>query len=211
MDLFSIEGQDYILELRGKEKTISSGLRNLLIRLKIVVLSHNKKTLVLSQEYTPVFLNNSVHKMVTEEQFEEILRKQKNIGTEAEKRILEYERKRLGKWPEFLDDILHVAKNDVGAGYDILSYDVIKNGRIPRFIEVKAVSNIDHKFYWTKNEMKQSKIHKSSYFLYLLPVKSSNSFEIENLQIIQNPYQALLSKNSKWKSEVELISIFSKE
>ncbi len=76
-----------------------------------------------------------------------------------------------------------------GAGYDIKSFteESVEN-HVPRYIEVKAVPPSSMKFYWSANERKMAKLLKEFYFLYLLPVLSRGTFDLDGLQIIQDPF-----------------------
>jgi hypothetical protein len=93
----------------------------------------------------------------------------------------------------------------VNAGYDIKSFEISsqETNYIPRYIEVKAVSIIDYQFYWSRNEFEKSEILRQNYYLYLLPVKDKNNFDIENLKIINDPYKNILNNKDRWIKTVE--------
>ena len=79
---------------------------------------------------------------------------------------------------------------------------------IPRYIEVKAISLIDRKFFWSRNEIEIARRLKNDYFLYLVPVEKNGALDGNLIQEIKNPYtNVFLNKN--WLSEIELLS-FSK-
>ena len=82
-------------------------------------------------------------------------RKCEELGLKAELAILSIEKERLSHFPHIVGKIDHVAIRDVSAGYDILSYEtpVQNENPIPRYIEVKAVSQWDVEFYWSVNEI----------------------------------------------------------
>ena len=71
----------------------------------------------------------------------------------------------------------------------------------------EAVSKIDFKFFWSRNEINKAKSLKHTYYLYLLPVKDEDNFIIDELQILQDPYNHIFQTKNKWKNEVELISV----
>ena len=99
--------------------------------------------------------------------------------------------------------------SDVGAGYDIKSFKNVfdKNNKpISIFIEVKVVPIWNYEFYWTKNEIEKAKKYKNKYFLYLLPVKNRNEFDIDNLRIIKNPFNNVYKNNREWLGLEELMS-----
>ena len=81
------------------------------------------------------------------------------MGLSAELQVIKYEKKRLRSQPDLAKKIKHVAPEDVSAGYDILSWEIKhdKGTAIPRYIEVKAVSAVDSKFYWSQNEVEKAK------------------------------------------------------
>lgn len=81
--------------------------------------------------------------------FDEINKRNKEIGEAGELFVLNYEINRLGQ--PLGDKVRHVAKEDGdGAGYDILSYSL--DGQV-RFIEVKTTTgSLETPFYLTENE-----------------------------------------------------------
>jgi hypothetical protein len=91
--------------------------------------------------------------------------------------------------------------------YDILSFTKSASifGFSDRLIEVKAVSGIDFKFYWSRNEVEAAKIHGPKYFLYLVPV-SQKGFDMKNVKMIQNPFKAVYLCDAMWLRQEELIS-----
>jgi hypothetical protein len=107
--------------------------------------------------------------------------------------------------------IKHVASENVGAGYDILSFTKMANrgGFSDRLIEVKAVSPIDFRFYWSRNEIETARIHGQNYFLYLVPV-SKNGFDMQKLKIIQNPFKKVYLDCESWLRQEELVSLWPK-
>lgn len=81
--------------------------------------------------------------------FDEVNKRNKDIGEEGELFVLKHEIEYLGE--ALGSKVRHVAKDDGdGAGYDILSYD--KSGQV-RFLEVKTTtSRLETPFYLTENE-----------------------------------------------------------
>jgi len=116
------------------------------------------------------------------DEFLKIQQKKEEIGRAAELRIIEYERERLCQLPDLAKNIVHTADRDVTAGYDIKSFETRSNedgNSISRFIEVKAVSLLDYRFYWTRNEIEKSKYYQDKYFLYLLPIAKKTNLILE--------------------------------
>ena len=75
-----------------------------------------------------------------------------------------------------------------------------------RYIEVKAVPSLNSRFYWSRNEVEQSKKLNDYYYLYLLPISVNVGINIEKLIIIQNPYVEIFNGN-QWDSEAEVYKI----
>ena len=80
------------------------------------------------------------------------------IGLAAEEFIFKREIEKVHKINKQLN-VEHTALTDVSAGYDILSYN--KNEE-KIYIEVKAVSSSNFKFYLTSNEFNTSNILKNN-------------------------------------------------
>ena len=110
---------------------------------------------------------------------------------------MKFESARLQNCPSLAKRIKYVASENVGAGYDILSFTKManRNGFSDRLIEVKAVSPIDFRFYWSRNEIETARIHGKKYFLYLVPV-AKTGFDIQKLKIIPNPFEAVYSRSN---------------
>src|SRR3989339_352104 len=111
---------------------------------------------------------------------------------------------------EDISDQLRNFLENVLAGYDIKSFENYFDNnsmRIRRYIEVKAVSLNDFKFYWSKNEMLVAKVYGERYYLYLLPVKSNNVFDFNKLMIVKNPFKNIYLNEFEWKKVEENISI----
>jgi len=113
--------------------------------------------------------------------------KEYSISPERLKKIIE-EQDRIGKYAEL----------------EIVSYEK------SRFIEVKAIPYLETRFYLTRNELETSRKYGENYYLYLLPVKGENKFDIANLIIIQDPSNVLFN-NKNWIIECEQFLIKKKE
>ena len=97
---------------------------------------------------------------------------------------------------------VHIALTDVSAGYDIQSFKLVNDKIVKVFIEVKAVSHLDFKFYLSALEYATAMQHKEEYYIYLLPVDHSKSsgFDIKKLIIINNIHNNIF-KNNLWHSQ----------
>ena len=102
----------------------------------------------------------------------------KAIGDIGEEIALAFEKNRLLKLGrmDLADKIEHVAKTKGdGFGYDILSYDVINNAVVEKYIEVKATTgNSTKPFDISANEVAVSELYPEQYFIYRI-------FNIHNL------------------------------
>ena len=124
-------------------------------------------------------------------------------GEIAEKWALEYERKRLRLTKHF-DKIKIISKIDVGAGFDILSYECENSSIYDRFIEVKSFKGIPQ-FYWTKNESEVASIKGKNYYIYLVDIDMILN-EKYNPIILQNPH-VILYEDNDWLMVSETIKV----
>jgi len=186
-----------------------SGLRNFLIDLEFIHIDYNETKYIIADDYTLTFAEMNVSRQVSPIEFLRIQQKKMEIGRAAELEIIKYEKERLSEFPSLAEKIEHTANKDVAAGYDIKSFEEPhSNGEnpIPRFIEVKAVSLLDYRFDWTRNEMEKSKIFQKNYFLYLLPIGRGGNFNIENLLIVNDPYSNVYKNENRWFRTDEMMS-----
>lgn len=186
-----------------------SGLRNFLIDLEFLYVAPRKVKYVISDDYVFLFSNLKKPHQLAPDELLQVHQKKEEIGKAAELKIIEYEQLRLSGFPHLAEMIKHIALEDVIAGYDIKSFEVeldkAKNF-IPRFIEVKAVSPWDYKFYWSRNEIESASQYQKNYYLYLLPIISKNEFDIKGLKIINDPYSNVYENKNEWFRTEELIS-----
>lgn len=124
-------------------------------------------------------------------------------GELAEKWALEYERKRLQLTKHF-DKVKIISKIDVGAGFDILSYECENSSIYDRFIEVKSFKSIPQ-FFWTKNESEVASIKGKNYFIYLVDIEMILNEKYEPI-ILQNPH-VILNEGNDWLIESETVKV----
>ena len=181
----------------------TSDLRNFLISFDIIK-NKDKKYFLLDENIFEKFKR----KKISPEELKKIMQDKEKIGLAAEKFIFKKEIEKVSKINKNLN-VEHIALIDVAAGYDILSYN---NNEEKIFIEVKAVSSSNFKFYLTSNEFNISNILKNNYFLYLLPrdLSDPEQFDYENLLIINNINENVFKNQKKWKIENENYLIFKK-
>lgn len=186
-----------------------SGLRNLFMELNFLYLNPTIKKYIISDDYFLFFkkLIESYNQQL--DKFLKNIKNKEEIGKAAELEIIQYEKNRLSLNPFLIEKIEHIAIKDVGAGYDIKSFNIRKgkNGNpTSRYIEVKAVSPWDYSFYLTRNEVEKSRLYKNNYYLYLLPVIGKEKFDIIALRIIKDPYLKVYKNKKEWFKTEELFS-----
>jgi hypothetical protein len=112
-------------------------------------------------------------RQVSAEEFQRLLRVMEQNGILGEKVVLDAERRRLrsaGK-EELARMVEWTSRENVAAGYDVLSYEIDGS---PRHIEVKAVSTAILRFVMTNNEWRTADRLRESYWLYVVAqVRSS--------------------------------------
>lgn len=196
---FVINNGRYEYSPNTVERLKYSGLRNFLIELGLIHLDSQKDTYVIDSNYLLNYFQTRVRLPISPEEFIQIQQERADIGHKAELRVIEYERYRLSQYPNLIAQIEHVAQIDIAAGYDIKSFDCDQDGNpINRFIEVKAVSPWDYRFYWTKNEIETSRLYEGNYYLYLLPIDVKREFNLEGMKIIGNPYLNVYKNKTEW-------------
>lgn len=181
-----------------------SWLRNLFTELGLVEYEEADQTYRINAKWRTLFSATQGQPPLAPSELKKMLDEKEKIGEAAEHAILAYEKKRLEHYPELVKKIEHIAKYDVLAGYDILSWDTsgVSNTPTPRYIEVKAVSSIDSCFHWSRNEVAKAKAVAEKYCLYLLPTKNNN-FDIKNLEIIPDPIKNVFNNEATWEKETE--------
>jgi hypothetical protein len=206
---FTLVNEQFEFKATLSQRLKFSGLRNLLIELGLVYLNIDQKKYFISEDKQKLLSKHKNLLKLSHEKFLKIMEEKEILGKNAELRIIQFEKDRLSKYPSLTGKIDHIAVSDVKAGYDIKSYSVINKkseDAIPRYIEVKAVSQIDYKFFWTANELETAKNLKGNYYLYLLPVLGKNKFDLDGLRMISAPYSNVYKKEVEWAKREELIS-----
>lgn len=188
-----------------------SPMRNFLMELELIQYNRATGTYIIKEEHFDAFEVFLKQKKLTPKELAVTLKRKEELGKAAELEVLEYEKRRLAGYNELIKNIEHVAKNDVGAGYDILSWEKERrNGKpIERYIEVKAVSKENRDFYWSRNEVEKANELTDLYHLYLLPVIGKMKFDIGKLEIIPNPILNVFENAAVWNKQIETY-LFSK-
>lgn len=215
----------YLIELIMKDVEYGSCLKNYLVNFKIndydlpsfipirfynyetsylrdflISLGYVKKNKKEFQLLKPEILNFLKNFKLTPQALEKKLLNQKILGNNAEKLIFENEKSFLinsgiNKKP------IHIAMEDVSAGYDILSFR--KENDIVReiYIEVKAVSLSNYQFHLSTSEYQTALKLNSNYFIYLLPVDYSlyEGFDLNSVLRINNIKENIFENKIDWK------------
>ena len=196
-----------------KKRLKESGIRNLFIELGLIWYDRQNKKYEITNNYILDFINYIENRKMTLEELQFTLKKQEDLGKAAELEIIKYEKNRLKKKPQLLKCIEHTSKYNIMAGYDIKSCELKKNDfQTPklRFIEVKAVSILDYRFNWSRNEIDKSKLYGMQYYLYLLPTIKGKRFDIKKLKIVRNPYINIFKNINKWAKQEEKYSVWER-
>ena len=150
----------------------------------------NKKLFsAIKHHYTGIVLKDKPPEILLKQQ-----EKNRIDGEMAELFAMKFEKNRLDANRLALP-ILHVAKRDYSAGFDIASFNSDDAKQYDRFIEVKSYSYIK-RFYWSRGEIEAAKKYRENYYLYLI-----NRNRIDEAgyvpEIIQNP-QVNVFENPHW-------------
>jgi hypothetical protein len=138
---------------------------------------------------------------MTHNQLIDKLSKQEARGIEAEKFILEFEKIRL-RGHDNINKIKIISNVDVGAGYDIISFNSINSKSSPnRLIEVKSFKG-NEGFYWSRNEVEVAKSNSEEYVLYIVDYDKMKSEKNYEPKIIRNPYLNVF-KSDMWSKEAK--------
>lgn len=129
-------------------------------------------------------------KAITEQQLEKMLMENSKLGTKAEQAVVEFEKLRLLKMGKAVQAELvkRISTINTSAGYDVESFDGITDDIFPnRFIEVKATTGEEIRFYWTNNEIEVAKKKKKKYWIYMMKSFKENRPNESIPIMIQNP------------------------
>ncbi len=186
-----------------------SNIRNLLIDSDFIHYNASSNIYYFHPNKYESFLNilYKSGSVISPEVLKIIKESQEEIGYKAELEVLKYEEKRLKDYQKLQNRISHVSQKDSSAGYDIKSWlvELDKGTFYECYIEVKAVSKDNLKFYWSRNELLKAKREGSKYLLYLVPVVSKDKFDLKNIEIIPDPYTNVF-KSEDWAQQIESYS-----
>jgi hypothetical protein len=181
-----------------------SGIRNFLIGLGIVSYDEGSSEYLLEPQFVHLFVSSKAARAsITKVQLQRRIGDQGRLGDCAELAAFEYEKRRVGARLEHR--VKHVSIINPTASFDIRSISINGCRQSPRFIEVKAVSNQDFQFFWTASELEAARLLKQQYFLYLLPVSGSNTFDLQHMDLICDPYETIYQSSACWEKSENLV------
>jgi hypothetical protein len=146
----------------------------------------------------------------TSEELAKELETDKKIGEAAELIALEFEKRRLSEIGcEFEARLVQrISELDVGAGFDIISFDKQSTNLVPdRFIEVKGSRGNTVRFYWTRNEIEKAKVLRQRYWIYFIGgIEEYDKSHYNAPILIQDPFLNTLT-NGDYDTKCEVISV----
>lgn len=186
--------------ISGTRETWSSddrGMRDLLMDLEVVKFDRVRSKYVIQSQFGSLYVD-SIQKAAPISPTAFALRNEQNheLGRRVEILILEYERLRVGQ--TLRNQIFHTSAVNVAAGFDIESFSLAGPAVCPRYIEVKAVPGDTFRFFWTENEISVARSLRTFYYLYLVPILRDGNPDMDNLRIICDPAEAVLSATTEW-------------
>lgn len=184
-----------------------SSIRNVLISQRFFEVDKHsgKSKFVVSRIFEtilhPVF--TEIHKKNSLENLKRDQERREESGRKAEEYVFAYEKNRLTN-KSLTADIKCISDIDVGAGFDILSFNDNTSVDYNRLIEVKSVNN-PCVFYLSQNQMDTAKKEGDKYYLYLVELSKCRNPNYHP-QIIRNPAKALLDSD-EWLVESNTYAI----
>lgn len=139
------------------------------------------------------------HKRLTLDELLALQSNQADAGRRAEAFALAHELRRLAGH-RFLNQVRLISDDNVGAGFDLLSFDKLGSLRHDRMIEVKGYGSTKA-FHWSEGELAKARELRDLYWLYLvdLSLLQVQGYEPE---MIQDPWAYFIEQNPEgWSSE----------
>lgn len=206
---FESSGRYYKFVPTTQERLKYSGIRNFLIDLNVLEFEPSLCSYSIKKNLVR-FLDHK-NKRLPYSQFQKILESEKELGLATELFVYKQEKNIFKNRPDIQRKILHVSLMNVMAGYDIKSYEKQSSGKLkPKYIEVKAVSPHNWKFYWSRNEINKAKHFGNNYYLYLIPVNNGETLNIKISRQIKNPHEKVFLNHKEWTQEIENTSFWAK-
>jgi uncharacterized protein YqgQ len=180
-----------------------SGIKKLLISLGALdyLPPPQDDMLVFKDEFSKIFEVKTLEKRkkISLEEFKNIKGRMEEQGSLAEEFALRYELRRLSGCPR-TGQVRRISTLDVGAGYDIVSFDSPLSAEIDRFIEVKSYVS-EPTFHWSANEIDVAMRKGERYYIYLVDINKITGAEYSPI-VIRNPYSKINDTNL-WEMKPE--------
>lgn len=139
----------------------------------------------------------------SETDYQKLLERKAEIGLEAEHWVLRYESNRLNNH-RFRNKVTRISEENVGAGFDILSFSSTSALVHDRFIEVKSV-DCGREFFWTQNERNVARNLGNMYWIYLVDRNAKAQSSYQPL-MINDPYNTIVVANG-WTLECSTFKV----
>lgn len=131
---------------------------------------------------------------VSKQELDQALQVDMKLANQAEEAVLEFERERLKSIGRNMEASLvrRISQLDIGAGYDIKSFDGDKPFLdYDRFIEVKSSLNLELRFFWSDNERRVAEERGDKYWIYFVGGLSTKKARHVCPIMIQDPSKRL--------------------
>lgn len=205
IDHFELYDDYYKFTPTIQERLKYSGIRNFLIGLGVLRFEPQTNSYLIKKELIVNFPHKS--KVLTYHKFEKILKSEKELGFAVEEKVYKFEKNKFINNPDIQKRIRHTSLENVTAGYDVISFETpIGKNPVLKYIEVKAVSDDNWKFFWSRNEISKAIQLGGNYYLYLIPIKNGKVLKTSAWRQIKNPYNEVFQDKLTWRQEVELTS-----
>jgi len=134
----------------------------------------------------------AISSKMSDEDLQLELENNRQSGIAGEEKVCDKEREWLNKnnRQDLAALVRRVSIESVGAGYDVLSYDLEGN---PKYIEVKSSRGKNSKFYLTENELVTARRLQDSYWIYRVSDCLGDDYSVARFQ---NP--SLLIDSGEW-------------
>ena len=188
----------------AQSRLTQSAIRNFLMEVGIVFYQPEDDSYVLHERSAHLYLwAKNVYGATSKTEWLLRADQRDQLGTSAESVVLKFERELVG--PDWCAQVQHVSAQYPGACFDIKSLRVNGGRPVTRFIEVKAVSADSFQFFWTAAEIQAASLLRRAYFLYLLPVVGGSTFDLSQMEMIEDPYETVYTNSAAWCKQENVI------
>lgn len=172
-------------------RTLASSGRDesLLCRIlqQVGALESSNESFILNPRFERIFSHLIVHRAkLSQAELLKRLEDQRQRADLAEVKVVELERARLteANRPDLAEQVYQISVDDVGAGYDIYSFET---DGTPRYIEVKSSVGSLMTFQWSEGERESARTLKGRYFIYFLPFSFTLPAFTKSILVLQDP------------------------